>query len=160
MIETANELRDIVNKVLPLLQNIPEEEAAKKPNPYKWSKKEILGHLIDSACNNQQKFIRTMAEPQLHFVGYAQNNWVAAQQYASANWKLITTLWAAYNLHLAHIIEHVDTSVLQNTITIEDAGPFTLEFIMKDYAEHLKHHLLQILPDAELKSGFENVYGA
>jgi DinB superfamily len=160
MIQTANELKDIVNQVLPLLSDITEEEAAQKPNPHKWSKKEILGHLIDSACNNQQKFVRTMAQPQLQFVGYAQNHWVKAQHYASANWKLITTLWAAYNLHLAHVLENTDPSVLQNTITIEGAGPFTLEFIMKDYAEHLKHHLLQILPDAELKSGFENVFGA
>lgn len=160
MIHTANELKDIVNQVLPLLSDITEEEAAQKPNPHKWSKKEILGHLIDSACNNQQKFVRTMAQPQLQFVGYAQNHWVEAQHYASANWKLITTLWAAYNLHLAHVIENADPAVVQNTVTIEGAGPFTLEFIMKDYAEHLKHHLLQILPDAELKSGFENVYGA
>ncbi|AXE20845.1 DinB family protein [Runella rosea] len=159
MIQTANELRDIVNQVLPLLQGISDEAAAAKPNPIKWSKKEILGHLIDSASNNQHKFVRTMAQPQLHFVGYAQNHWVVAQHYASANWELLTTLWASYNLQLAHVIENTVPSVLHNTITIEGAGPFTLEFIMKDYAEHLKHHLLQILPDAELKSGFVNIYG-
>lgn len=160
MIQIANELRNIVNRVLPLLNALTEEEISQKPAPNKWSKKEILGHLIDSAGNNQQKFVRTMAQPQLHFVGYAQNHWVEAQQYASADRELITTLWAAYNLHLAHIIENVNPSLLQNTVTIEGVGPFTLEFIMKDYAEHLKHHLLQILPDADLKSGFENVYGA
>lgn len=156
----ANHLREIVAQVLPALRKISDEEASLKPRPGKWSKKEILGHLIDSACNNQQKFVRTMAQPHLEFVGYGQNHWVASQNYQTTDWLLLITFWEAYNLHLAHVIENVSEKVLHNTIMIEGVGPFTLEFIMKDYAEHLKHHLHQILPDAGLKSVFENVYGA
>ncbi len=160
MSPTADELRKIVNDVLPLLQGMPQEEASAKLSPDKWSKIEILGHLIDSACNNQQKFVRTMAQPQGHFVGYAQDHWVASQHYGLARWEAVVQLWAAYNLHLAHVIANVDEAVLQHTITIEGVGPFTLEFIMEDYAEHLKHHLRQILPEANLESSFQNIYGA
>lgn len=157
---TAYHLREIITKVLPLLGAIDDTEASAKPNPEKWSKKEILGHLIDSACNNQQKFVRTMAQPHLDFVGYAQNHWVIAQHYQVADWQILIRSWEGYNLLLAHIIAQVDESVLQNTISIEGVGPFTLAFIMKDYVEHLKHHLRQILPNAGLESAFENVYGA
>lgn len=160
MKNVAENLREILKEILPLLENITENEAGKRPLPGKWSKKEILGHLIDSACNNQQKFVRTMAGEHLDFVGYKQNHWVDSQKYNKKNWKELIVFWQTYNLHISHIIENVETEVLTNTITIEEAGPFTLEFIMKDYLEHLKHHLKQILPEASLENDFENVYNA
>jgi hypothetical protein len=160
MQQTAQHIRDIVAVVLPLLTAIDDQAASQKQAPDKWSKKEIVGHLIDSACNNQQKFVRTMAQPHLDFVGYAQNHWVAAQKYNVANWQDLLLTWQGYNLQIAHIIENVAFQTLTNTISIEGIGPFTLEFIMKDYAEHLKHHLKQIIPDVALTSAFENVYGA
>lgn len=160
MRDTAESLRKVLDEIVPSLLEISEEEASAKPLPEKWSKKEILGHLIDSACNNQQKFVRVMAQEHLDFVGYEQKHWVDSQKYIKADWKSLVNFWEVYNRHIAHIIENVDESALSNTITIEDAGPFTLKFIMKDYAEHLKHHLKQILPDADLESVFENVYNA
>lgn len=160
MKETADYLRETIYKIVPLLNEISEAETSIKPFPTKWSKKEILGHLIDSACNNQQKFVRTMAQPHLEFVGYAQDFWVEVQNYNEYRWADLTRLWESYNLHIAHIIEHVKEDTLQNTISIEGAGPFTLEFIMKDYVEHQLHHLKAILPNAGLESKFANVYGA
>jgi hypothetical protein len=156
----ADELRITLQQVLPHLEKIPNEEASLKPLPHKWSKKEILGHLIDSANNNQQKFVRTMAQKHLDFVGYEQDFWVAVQHYQSRNWLEIIALWYNSNLQIAHIIENVKSEALQNTIRIEDAGPFTLEFIMRDYIEHLKHHLRQVLPEIGLTSNFGNVYNA
>lgn len=158
MRETAENLRKTLTEVLPLLQNISDESASIKPLPHKWSKKEILGHLIDSACNNQQKFVRTMANPSVDFVGYQQNFWVDSQKYNSSAWRDLINFWQTYNLHLAHLIENVNHELLANEITIEDAGTFTLEFIMKDYVEHLKHHLGQILPEANLQNEFQNIY--
>lgn len=158
MRETAENLRKTLREVLPLLQNITNESASIKPLPEKWSKKEILGHLIDSACNNQQKFVRTMANFRVDFIGYQQNHWVDSQKYNAANWQDLISLWQFYNLHLAHIIENVNNELLANEITIENAGTFTLEFIIKDYVEHLKHHLGQILPEANLPNNFQNIY--
>lgn len=155
---TAQSLRQTLNQVLPFLQQISDEEASIKPLPHKWSKKEILGHLVDSACNNQQKFVRMMAQPHLDFVGYEQDFWVIEQHYNLASWQELISFWYAYNLHIAHIIENVNSDYLQHTITIEGKGLFTLEFIMNDYIEHLKHHLKVILPEIGLESKFENIY--
>lgn len=158
MSDVANHLRETIDGVLSSLEAIPDAEASVPPAPGKWSKKEILGHLIDSACNNQQKFVRTMAESGLEFVGYRQDLWVGSQKYNEARWTDLIVLWRAYNIHIAHIIENAGPGCLPNTITIEDAGTFTLHFIMEDYVEHLKHHLLQILPDAGLTAKFQNIY--
>ena len=115
----ADYLRQTLQEVLPALQVISEEEASIKPLPHKWSKKEILGHLIDSATNNHHKFVRTMAQPHVNFVGYAQDFWVTEQQYNSRNWQEIITYWYAYNTHIAHVIEFANPAHLQNTISIE-----------------------------------------
>ena len=157
---TAQYLQQTIAQVLPLLQQISDQEASIKLLPHKWSKKEILGHLVDSASNNQQKFVRMMKQPHLNFVGYAQDFWVSEQHYNTASWQELVNFWSAYNNHIAHIIEYVNPDYLQHTITIEGKGLFTLEFIMNDYAEHLKHHLKVILPDIGLESKFENIYSA
>ncbi len=154
----AQQLREILAIALPLLQEQQDETTSKKSSPTKWSKKEILGHLIDSAGNNQQKFVRTMAQSHTDFVGYAQDFWVTAQVYNQATWSELVQTWYGYNLQIAHIIAHVATETLGNTISIDGNGPFTLQYIMEDYNEHLKHHLRQIFPDIELNSSFVNVY--
>lgn len=162
MKETAQYLRQIIQELKPFLLAINENEAILKPNPTKWSKKEIIGHLIDSACNNQQKFVRLLqnTEGSLDFVGYAQDDWVAVQHYQKTNWKDLIRLWYAYNLHIAHIIEHANPAALHNTITINGVGNFRLDFIMQDYVEHLKHHLKAVLPELDIQSSFTNVYNA
>ena len=156
----AQNLRKTIGQALPHLQCISDEEASIKPLPTKWSKKEILGHLIDSASNNQQKFVRMMAQPHFNFIGYAQDFWVVEQHYNQSDWQELVHFWYAYNSHIAHIIENGNPDFLQNTITIEGHGLFTLAFIMQDYEEHLKHHLKVILPEIGLESKFQNVYSA
>jgi hypothetical protein len=158
MIETARHLKEIINKADPLLKAIKEKDAALKSEPDKWSKKEIIGHLIDSASNNHQKFVRTMQTNDLTFVNYNQNAWVSNQRYNRANWLELINFWSLYNSHLAHVIEFTVAEKVQNKIIISDIGPFSLEFIMKDYVEHLKHHLKAILPQSGINSKFKNIY--
>ncbi len=158
MKNVAEDLRKTVELVLPILQNIGDTDASFKPLPHKWSKKEILGHLIDSACNNQQKFVRTIANSDAKFIGYEQDFWVESQNYNSADWQSLIDLWKAYNFQLAHTIQSVGVDVLHHKITIENAGTFTLKFIIIDYAEHLKHHLNQIIPALNLQNEFQNTY--
>jgi DinB superfamily len=159
MLDNANHLKDVIAKTYPFLEAISDADAAIKPGAGKWSKKEIIGHLIDSACNNHQKFVRTMISEKVDFTGYQQDDWVKIQQYQTGSWKVLLLFWKLYNLQLADLIEGVDPGRLQNKITIDGKGPFTLEFIMKDYVEHLKHHLKQVLPGAEfLESQFKNIY--
>ena len=158
MLRVAEHLRETIETALPLLEGITDADASVPRAPGKWSRTEVLGHLLDSACNNQQKFVRTMAGAHLDFVGYQQNWWVDSQRYNAADWTSLIAFWRAYNLHLAHVIEHTDSKLLGNTITIDDHGTFTLEFIIEDYVEHMKHHLLQILPDGPFSNNFANIY--
>ena len=157
----AQELVVIIERVTPMLHSLASDQTlATRVDPKKWCRKEILGHLIDSACNNQQKFVRMMQQPSLDFPGYRQDDWVAVQDWANADWEGMVSLWAAYNRHLAYLISNVTPDRLSNTIQIEGVGPFTLGFVMSDYVEHLKHHLRQIFPDSGITSAFVNVYHA
>jgi Cysteine-rich CWC/DinB superfamily len=147
--QASKNLLTIIEKASPLLYSISPTQAQAKPLPQQWSKQEIIGHLIDSACNNQQKFVRTMAQSHVDFVGYEQNFWVDSQSYNHADWHKLLQFWEGYNRHIAHIMAHVPAEKLQNTIQIGSHGTYTLSFIMPDYVEHLKHHLKQILPQAD-----------
>ena len=156
---TATQLLNTIQQALPLLRNINETEASAKPAPGKWSHKEIMGHLVDSAANNHQKFVRTIMHAQHDFPPYEQDEWVTLQYYNIAPWQNILNLWEDYNIHLALVIQHLPEDALQHTITIGGKGPFTLEFIAQDYVEHLKHHLKGIFPEAGfLSSYFKMVY--
>lgn len=158
MNEVAIELREIVNQVEPMLRSLSDPAIAQRPAPKKWSQKEILGHLIDSACNNQQKFVRMMLASNLDFPGYQQDDWVDLQNWAGADWGEMITLWVSYNQHIAYLIKTVRPEFLTHTITIDGFGPFELGFIMPDYVEHLKHHVKQIFPDIDLQNKFVDVY--
>lgn len=121
----------------------------------KWSAKEIIGHLIDSAANNHQRFVRAQFTDELIFPGYGQNEWVAVQQYQQASWPALVQLWLSYNLHLLHLISHIPEAKLKQTRrehnldsiawqTINRSQPTTLEYFIRDYIGHMKHHLRQI----------------
>ena len=136
-------LASVVAHALPLLSAIPEDAASKKPAPNKWSKKEILGHLIDSAANNHQRFMRLQLQAEISLPGYDQDDWVRLNRHQQRTWNEIVTLWSAYNRHLASVIESLDDSALGHVWHAPD-GDVTLEFIASDYVRHLKHHLAQI----------------
>jgi hypothetical protein len=107
---------------LPQLRDMPESETARKPSPDRWSKKEILGHLIDSACNNHQRFVRAQLEGGLTFPGYEQEGWVRCQGYATADWSLLVDLWAAYNRHVAVVVARLPVASRSFTCRIAGCG--------------------------------------
>jgi hypothetical protein len=124
-----------------------------------WSSKQVIGHLIDSAANNHARFVLAQLKDDLLFPGYEQNGWVQVQQYQSASWARLIDLWRAYNLHLLHVMSCTPKEKLSNhctqhslqTIafqTVSENEPVTLEYLMKDYVVHLKHHLSQVLDGA------------
>lgn len=159
MKNVAADLLTTIENATPLLLAISDVEAAIKPNPEKWSCKEVIGHLIDSACNNQQKFVRTIQKDGEKFPPYEQEKWVAIQKYNDAEWNELIGLWSQYNKHIAHIIKHIPDEALPNELYIGGKGPFTLDFIVRDYPEHMKHHLKQIIPDAPFfNNNFKMVY--
>ena len=86
-------------------------DVSKSRGAGKWSRKEILGHLIDSAANNHTRFVRAAGQDDLIFPGYAQDDWVRAQNYAAAPWNEVVTLWHSYNRHIARVMAAVPAAV-------------------------------------------------
>lgn len=127
-----------------------------RPAPGKWSPREVIGHLVDSASNNHQRFVRATWQPNLVFTGYAQDGWVELQRYQEGDWPDLVTLWASFNRHLARVMTAVPEEVrsrVHTEHTLADvafrapASPeqATLEYFMADYVDHLEHHLRQVL---------------
>jgi hypothetical protein len=127
------------------LAAISEEDAARRPGPGRWAPKEILGHLIDSAGNNHQRFVRAQLSPSVDSPGYDQENWVAVQNYAAEPWPDLIQLWLLFNRHLLHVMRTVRKDALDTPISIHGDAPVPLSFVMIDYVRHLEHHLKQIL---------------
>jgi DinB superfamily len=150
------ELREVLAASEPRLQLLSEEEASRFPAPGKWSAKQVIGHLIDSASNNHQRFVRAQFTEDLVFPGYEQAAWVSAQRYQEAAWPELVRLWHLFNLHLARVIEAMPRSVREKPRVrhnlhelawrpVPESEATTLEYFMRDYVEHLKHHLAQVL---------------
>jgi hypothetical protein len=159
MKEAIEDFRCTVEEASQRLLLISEEESARAQASGKWSPKEIIGHLIDSASNNHQRFVRTQFRDDLAFLGYEQEAWVNVQQYRSEPWLQLVTLWKSFNLHLAHLMEHVPEDALKKLRvkhnldeiawkTISKDEPVTLEYFMRDYIGHLKNHLRQIFNES------------
>src|SRR5438552_11710937 len=113
--ESAAELNKTIETVAPWLKQLSDAEASIRPAPGKWSKKEILGHLLDSAANNHQRFVRLQLQSYVELPGYEQDGWVRVQAYQGLPWNEIIDLWQSYNRHLAHLIRHVDSNALKHT---------------------------------------------
>ena len=137
------------------LSRLSEAAVTWRPTPTAWSTKEIIGHLIDSAANNHQRFVRAAHQPDLVFPGYAQDDWVRVQSYHSANWSSLVTLWQMYNLHIAHVMSAVPAEVRERKHArhnfdqigfrpFDAEQPVTLDDLMYDYVLHLEHHLAQV----------------
>jgi hypothetical protein len=152
----AIELRETVEKATPLLIALSDEESATPYAPGKWSLREVIGHLIDSASNNHQRFVRAQFQDNLIFPTYAQEGWVRVQHYRDAPWRELVTLWQSYNLQLVRVMAAVPEEILgreqkQHNFhligwqAIPEGEPATLGFLMSDYVAHLKNHLRQIL---------------
>lgn len=137
------------------LLSLTDTEAAVPLAEGKWSAKEVVGHLIDSASNNHQRFVRAQLKGDLVFPGYAQEAWVRVQAYGEEPWPLLVNLWKFYNLHLAHVCgraperERLRARREHNLheigwASVKQEEPATLEHLMRDYVGHLKNHLRQI----------------
>ena len=109
-----------------------------------WTRLQILGHLIDSAANNHQRFVRVMAAGDLVWPGYDQEAMVRVQQFGSANPSLLIGLWESFNLYLARLMTLIPIERLGAWCVIGGAEAVTFDFLVTDYVAHMQHHLRQI----------------
>lgn len=144
MLAAITRLEEILNAVPASLLRYTEAQASSKPGPGKWSKKEIIGHLIDSASNNHQRFVRLQLANEIILPNYEQDDWVAAQRYQQLNWIDLVKFWMIYNRHLVHVLKHLNTGKLAHTAVI-DGKSFTLQFLIEDYVRHTEHHLKAVI---------------
>ncbi|MDR6922716.1 DinB family protein [Chryseobacterium sp. 2987] len=138
-------LKNIVESELLRFKNISEEEWSHKISPEKWSKKEILGHLCDSALTNIRRFVVTQYKENDNIV-YDQDFWVKAQNYQNIPTDEIISLWKFLNWQIVHTVENIPDEALKRTCDTTKTTPqvFTLEYIIQDYIDHLKYHLKAI----------------
>ena len=144
MTELSEKLLSLVEAAEPRLREISETESTQSILPGGWSRKQVIGHLIDSASNNHQRFVRAALQTSLDFPGYDQGGSVGVQAVQDADWRLLVVLWAAYNRYLAHVIARLPAAKLETVCRIGSGDAVTLEFLAKDYLTHLGHHLGQL----------------
>jgi hypothetical protein len=150
----ATDLGRTVAQAKPLLMKLTNADTTARPSAKKWSKKEILGHLMDSANNNHQRFVRATLQGSLTFPGYDQEPLVDLQKFSEMDWSFLVDLWASYNRFIAHVLSVLPADAGEIVCNIGNNPTASLGFIAEDYVAHLKHHLNQILGKT-----FETLYG-
>jgi hypothetical protein len=138
----ASELNQIIETHLPSLRSLRVEEFNFKPSPAKWSKKEILGHLVDSAQNNIRRFIVAQYEERPKIV-YNQDKWVAITNYQDYHLNDLIDLWYQLNKHLSQVLTNMPVEMITREVQTEQSHD--LQWLAEDYVRHLLHHLHQLL---------------
>ena len=155
-----DDFRNTIVSAKARLKDVPEEQSRHKGSADGWSPIEVMGHLIDSAANNHQRFVHAQFTDDLMFADYEQDQWVSTQKYRDESWPDVIDLWSSYNLHLLHVVSVIPEDVLtkmraQHTLDeiafkdVDKNEPATLEFLIRDYVDHLHHHLNQIFAEVE-----------
>lgn len=137
------------------LRDMKDDFASTSYGPGKWLRKEVLGHLIDSASNNHKRFVSALLTQELVFDTYDENSWVKLQNYKDSSWQALITLWATYNKHILHFIDSIPEEILSEPREEHNLDvicwekhpsdePATLEYLINDYFVHMQHHFEQI----------------
>ena len=145
MKETTNRLEELLGEGIEYLSTHSESEISQKSSPNKWSKKEILGHLVDSGINNLQRFTEIQFSDKPYKIrNYQQDDCVIANDYQNAELKEILNLWVSLNVRILLVVRRLPEASLDFEIVLDDGETSDLRFLIKDYVDHLQHHLNQI----------------
>ena len=140
---SLDRLQHHVDTIPMQLRSFTSEEFSGKPAPDKWSKKQILGHLIDSATNNHHRFVRGQFEKNPTIL-YEQDKWNAHSYYEKFSDAHLIAFWEIYNRHLIELIRNIPPHLMQSQCTMDDGSTRTLEWLFDDYVRHMENHLEQI----------------
>ena len=156
MEDFLSDFRQTIETASNQLLQISAEQSQTPRAAGKWSPKEIIGHLIDSAANNHGRFVRAQFTEDLVFAGYEQEGWVRVQNYQGEQWADLVQLWKLYNQHMLHLISRVPEETRMKlrykhnlhqlaSESLSENEPVTLDWFVRDYLDHMKKHLKQIL---------------
>lgn len=148
MEDSYNTLDHLIEFTQSEWHKLSKEQVNDKPYPGKWSKKEILGHLIDSAVNNTARLIKGQIEP-LKIEEYRQDEWVESQNYQSYDEDELIRTWSYLNQHLLNAVRNIKGNTWEKECQLSDGRNVTLRWLYYDYLAHMKHHLRQIFGERE-----------
>ncbi|MCA1595599.1 MAG: DinB family protein [Chloroflexi bacterium] len=140
--------RQHINSVHQLLLQVTEQYAQRPFREGGWSRREILGHLIDSALNNHQRFVRVALDGHYEGPSYKQEDWVTIHGYGSMSWSVLLEYWRGQNELLCEVVERIPQERLDALCRVGESAPVTLRFLVEDYLVHLQHHVRQIVGGA------------
>jgi hypothetical protein len=145
MIHDVIQRLDYLCRIIPPLLQQEDEAAFSLPRaPGKWSKKQIIGHLIDSAANNHQRFVRAQFE-EVPKITYNQDQWNVFNFYDRIALHQVLAMWEVYNRQLLELMRHIPPENLRRTCDTGGPIPYTLDFLIRDYLDHLEHHLREMV---------------
>ena len=143
------EILQLVNEWEPKLLSFPTDVITQKQNSQGRTIKQILGHLVDSASNNNHRVVHLQyRENPLEFPNYATNGnndrWIAIQNYQDENWEDLVQLWKYFNKHFVHVVNNINPDKLDNVWISAPNKSITLKEMVLSYLDHLKLHLKEI----------------
>lgn len=142
--ELARQFRSAVETLSADLSNVPASLAGVPWRESGWTRRQILGHLMDSATNNRQRFVRASLDGSYTGPGYAQQDWVEAHGYGEQNWETLVRWWRAEQEILMAVVDRIPQERLAALCTIADREPTTLGFLITDYLRHVRQHFAQL----------------
>jgi hypothetical protein len=137
--------RDQIASVHHQLLSVSEQQSQQPFRTGGWSRKQILGHLIDSALNNHQRFVRAALDGSYEGPSYQQEGWVSMHGYGSLQWDVLLRHWRSQNELLCEVVERIPEDRLDAQCRVGNQTPVTLRFLVQDYLDHLHHHIRQIV---------------
>ena len=126
------------------VERVTEVQAGERVTPSGWTRKQVLGHLIDSCLNNHQRFVRAAIDGEYTGPDYLQAEWVGIHGYERMTWPRLVNYWILHNELLLEVVRNIPEDRYGAICHIDGDAPVTLEFLINDYLNHLAHHMNQI----------------
>ena len=146
MNSTVSRINQLITIIETYFTKTHRQQLAAKPKPVQWSKKEILGHLIDSARYNLRRITEIHIKPKPYqIIDYEQDELVVVNDYQRAETKDLVMLWVGLNRQIIHIIRELNEKTVQVQAKLPNQKTTSLLFLINDYLEHLEHHIKQII---------------
>lgn len=145
MTGTARRFRAGLDEVHQALRSLPESRADVPWREGGWTRKQIVGHLLDSATNNRQRFVRASTGGSYSGPSYLQDAWVAAHGYAEQTWSTLLAWWETEHEILMAVVDRIAEDRLETQCVVGEDEPVTLRFLIEDYVEHQRWHVKQLL---------------